>query len=59
MAGFESMATARAYLALFAFFYRITPLYEAKDKQIRGLAPLQIAGVNITAIPAVKAFGVL
>ena len=59
MAGFESMATARAYLTLFAFFYRTTPFYEAENKQIRGLAPLQIAGVDITTIPAVKAFGLL
>jgi len=59
MAGFESMATARAYLSLFAFFYRTTPFYEAENKQIRGLAPLQIAGVDITTIPAVKAFGLL
>ena len=59
MAGFESIPTARAYLTLFAFFYRITPLYEAKDKQIRGLAPLQIAGVDITTIPEVKAFAIV
>jgi transposase-like protein len=59
MAGFESMATARDYLTLFAFFYRTTAFYEAKDKQIRGLAPLQIAGVDISTIPAVKAFGLL
>jgi hypothetical protein len=59
MAGFESMATARAYLTLFAFFYRITPFYEAKNKQIRGLAPLQIAGVDISTLPTVKAFSLL
>jgi transposase-like protein len=59
MAGFESIPTARAYLTLFSFFYRITPFYEAKNKQIKGLAPLQIAGVDITTIPAVKAFGLL
>jgi transposase-like protein len=58
MAGFESIATARAYLTLFAFFYRTTPLYEAKNKGIRGLAPLQIAGVNISTIPEVKAFAI-
>jgi hypothetical protein len=59
MAGFESMATARAYLSLFAFFYRTTPFYEAENKQIRGLAPLQIAGVDIASSPPVKAFGLL
>ena len=59
MAGFESMRTARAYLTLFAFFYRITPFYEAKDKRIRGMAPIQIAGVDIDNIPAVKAFGII
>jgi transposase-like protein len=59
MAGFESMSTARAYLTLFAFFYRITPFYEAKDKRIRGMAPIQIAGVDIDNIPAVKAFGII
>ena len=59
MAGFESMATARAYLTLFAFFYRTTPFYEAKNDKIKGLAPLQIAGVDITSSPPVKAFGLL
>jgi transposase-like protein len=59
MAGFESMRTARAYLTLFAFFYRITPFYEAKDKRIRGMAPIQIAGVDTENIPAVKAFGII
>jgi transposase-like protein len=59
MAGFESMASAKAYLILFAFFYRITPFYEAKNKKIRGLSPLQIAGVDIANIPAVKAFSII
>jgi transposase-like protein len=59
MACFESMRTARAYLTLFAFFYRITPFYEAKDKRIKGMAPIQIAGIDIENIPAVKAFGII
>lgn len=59
MAGFESMRAARAYLTLFAFFYRITPFYEAKDKRIKGLAPIQIAGIDVENIPAVKAFGII
>jgi transposase-like protein len=59
MAGFESMRTARAYLTLFAFFYRITPFYEAKDKRIRGMAPIQIAEIDTENIPAVKAFGII
>jgi hypothetical protein len=59
MAGFESIATARAYLTLFAFFYRTTPFYEAENKQIRGLAPLQIAGMDITSSPPVKALCLL
>jgi len=51
MAGFESLETARLQVALFRFFYRLTPLNDAAKPEHRGLSPLQRAGWCTEGVP--------
>ena len=51
MAGFESLQTARHQVALFRFFYRLTPMWEAKRPEHRGLSPLDRAGWSTRGVP--------
>ncbi len=51
MAGFESLETARIQVALFAFFYRLTPMREPVRKEDRGVCPLEKAGWNLRGTP--------
>ena len=51
MAGFESLQTARIQVSLFRFFYRLTPMWEAKLPEHRGLSPLERAGWCTRGVP--------
>jgi hypothetical protein len=51
MAGLESIETARIQLQLFSFYYRLTPLQEAVNKEQRGKCPLERAGWCVQGIP--------
>ena len=51
MAGFESLQTARIQVSLFRFFYRLTPMREAKLPEHRGLSPLERAGWCTRGVP--------
>jgi len=51
MAGFESLQTARIQVSLFRFFYRLTPMWEAKLPEHRGLSPLERAGWHTRGVP--------
>ena len=51
MAGFESIETARIQVSLFRFFYRLTPMWEAKRPEHRGLSPLERAGWHTRGVP--------
>ena len=51
MAGLESIPTARDQLALFRFFYRLTPQRERVKKEERGKCPLELAGFKIRGTP--------
>jgi len=51
MAGFESLQTARIQVSLFRFFYRLTPMWEAKRPEHRGLSPLERAGWQTRGVP--------
>ena len=49
--GFESIESAHTYLAVFEKLYRFTPFSQDAQPRIRGLAPLQLAGYDISHIP--------
>jgi hypothetical protein len=49
--GFESIENAQSYLAVFEKLYRFTPFSQDAQPRIRGLAPLQLAGYDISQIP--------
>ena len=48
--GFESIDSAHTYLAVFEKLYRFTPFSQDAQPRIRGLAPLQLAGYDISHI---------
>ena len=49
--GFESIESAQSYLAVFEKLYRFTPFSQDAQPRIRGLAPLQLAGYDISHFP--------
>jgi transposase-like protein len=49
--GFESIESAHTFLAVFEKLYRFTPFSQDAQPRIRGLAPLQLAGYDISHIP--------
>lgn len=51
MAGLESLPTARVQLALFRFFYRLTPQRETERREDRGTCPLERAGFQVRGTP--------
>jgi transposase-like protein len=49
--GFESIDTARLYLAVFEKLYRFTPFSQDAQPRIRGKCPLQLTGYDISQVP--------
>ncbi len=49
--GFDSIETARLYLAVFEKVYRFTPFTEDAQPRIRGKCPLELAGYDISELP--------
>jgi hypothetical protein len=49
--GFDSIENAHSYLAVFEKLYRFTPFSQDAQPRIRGLAPLQLAGYDVSNIP--------
>ena len=49
--GFESLADAQRYLAVFETIYRFTPFSQDAQPGVRGKAPLQLAGYDISHLP--------
>jgi hypothetical protein len=49
--GFESIADAQRYLAVFEKIYRFTPFSPDAQPRIRGKSPLQLAGYDLAALP--------
>jgi transposase-like protein len=49
--GFESLASARLFLAVFEKVYRFTPFTQDAQPRIRGKCPLQLAGYDVTSLP--------
>jgi transposase-like protein len=62
--GFETLETARCYLAVFELVYRFTPFatYNQKDKErppdqrIGGKCPLELAGYEVEKLPITQIF---
>ena len=49
--GFESIADAQRYLAVFEKIYRCTPFSQDAQPSVRGKCPLQLAGYDISQLP--------
>jgi hypothetical protein len=49
--GFDSLATARLYLAVFEKVYRFTPFTQDAQPRIRGKCPLEVAGYDLSELP--------
>ena len=49
--GFESIAAAQRYLAVFEKIYRFTPFSQDAQPTIRGQCPLQLAGYDLSHLP--------
>ena len=49
--GFESIASARCYLAVFEKVYRFTPFSNDAHQRLRGQCPLQLAGYEVAQLP--------
>jgi len=49
--GFESISDAQRYLAVFEKIYRLTPFSQDAQPSVRGKAPLQLAGYDISHLP--------
>jgi transposase-like protein len=49
--GFESIADAQRYLAVFEKIYRFTPFSQDAQSRIRGQSPLQLAGYDVASLP--------
>ncbi len=56
MCGFDSFASARIHLRLFALVYRFTPFADDNPSPLRGLSPLQIAGYPLDSLPLSRFF---
>jgi transposase-like protein len=49
--GFESIADAQRYLAVFEKVYRCTPFSQDAQPAVRGKCPLQLAGYDLSQLP--------
>ncbi len=54
--GFESIETARVYLAVFEKVYRFTPFSDDAQERIRGQCPLELAGYEVRKLPMAHLF---
>jgi transposase-like protein len=49
--GFDSLETARLFLAVFEKVYRFTPFTQDAQTRIRGRCPLELAGYDVSELP--------
>ena len=54
--GFESIETARVYLAVFEKVYRFTPFSDDAQERVRGKCPLELAGYEVRKLPMAHLF---
>jgi transposase-like protein len=56
MCGLDSIDSARTYLRVFEFVYRLTPFADDNPGPIRGKCPLELAGYDLDALPIADFF---
>ena len=56
MCGFDTLQSARTYLRVFAFVYRLTPFADDTPSSIAGRCPLELAGYDLDALPIADFF---
>jgi len=56
MCGLHSLESARLYLRVFEFVYRLTPFADDNPTHIRGKCPLELAGYDLDALPIAEFF---
>jgi transposase-like protein len=56
MCGLDSLESARTYLRVFEFVYRLTPFADDNPGPIRGKCPLELAGYDLEALPIAEFF---
>lgn len=56
MCGFDTLQSARTYLRVFAFVYRLTPFADDNPSPTRGKCPLELAGYDLDALPIADFF---
>jgi len=54
MAGLESLETAEIQAKLFRFWYRLTPMRDAVDKNDRNKCPLEKADFDLDGVPIIE-----
>ncbi len=54
--GFENIASARLYLAVFEKVYRFAPFSDDAQKRIRAKCPLELAGYEVHKLPMARLF---
>jgi transposase-like protein len=52
--GFDSLDSARRFLAVFEKVYRFTPFTEDAQPRVRGKCPLELAGYDLTQLPMAR-----
>jgi transposase-like protein len=56
MCGLDSLESARVYLRVFEFIYRLTPFADDNPSASRGRSPLELAGYDLHALPIAQFF---
>jgi hypothetical protein len=56
MCGLDSLESARLYLRVFEFVYRLTPFADDNASYVRGKCPLELAGYDLDALPIADFF---
>jgi hypothetical protein len=54
--GFESIESARLYLAVFEKIYRFSPFSDDAQQRLRGKCPLEVAGYDVLKLPMAQLF---
>ena len=56
MCGLDSFASARLYLRVFEFVYRLTPFADDNASYVRAKCPLELAGYDLDDLPIADFF---
>ena len=56
MCGFDTLQSARTYIRVFEFVYRLTPFADDNPNSIGGKCPLELAGYDLDALPIADFF---